>query len=120
MGDARSTRLWDHLETMRPLLILVSFAGMIGLAAPAHADTVDDQFLAALQKAGIGFPSPDKVIAAGRLVCQLSGQGKPMADVVNTIQGANPGLHGENAARFTAIAADAYCPQAIGQPAPTP
>ena len=105
---------------MRPLLLLITFAGVIGMAAPAYADTSDAEFLAALQKAGIGFPSPDKVIAAGRLVCQLSGQGKPMADVVNTIQGANPGLHGDNAARFTAIAADAYCPQAIGQPTPTP
>jgi len=120
MWDARSSRLWDYLEAMRPLLVLIGVAGMIGMAAPAYADANDDAFLAALQKAGIGFPAPDRVIAAGRLVCQLSGQGKPMADVVNTIQGANPGLHGDNAARFTAIAADAYCPQAIGQPAPTP
>jgi hypothetical protein len=105
---------------MRPLLVLISFAGMIGLAAPAYADPADDAFLAELQAAGIGFPAPDRVIAAGRLVCQLSGQGKPMADVVNTIQGANPGLHGDNAARFTAIAAKVYCPQAIGQPSPTP
>ncbi len=100
---------------MRLLLVLTSFAGMIGMAAPAFADTSDDQFLASLQAAGIGYPSPDRVIAAGKLVCQLAGQGKPMADVVNTIQGANPGLHGDNAARFTAIAAEAYCPKALGQ-----
>ncbi len=99
---------------MRTLLVLAGFAGMIGMAAPAFADAQDDQFLASLQAAGIGFPSSDRVVAAGKLVCQLSGQGKPMADVVNTIQGANPGLHGENAAKFTAIAADVYCPQAIG------
>jgi hypothetical protein len=37
-----------------------------------------------------------------------------MADVVKDVQNLNPGLHWDNAARFTAIAANVYCPQALG------
>ena len=36
-----------------------------------------------------------------------------MADVVKTVQSENPGLHGDNAARFTAIAANVYCPTTL-------
>jgi len=100
---------------MRPLLlILTTVAAVIGAAAPAYADSEDDGFLASLQAAGITFQQPDRVIAAGKLVCQLANQGKQMADVVNTIQGANPGLRGDNAAKFTAIAANVYCPNKLG------
>jgi hypothetical protein len=95
--------------------MLTTFAAMIGVAAPAYADSNDDQFLASLQAAGITFQNPDRVVAAGKLVCQLADQGKQMADVVNTIQSANPGLHGDNAARFTAIAANVYCPNRLSQ-----
>ena len=99
---------------MKPLLMLASIAAVVGLAAPAYADSADDQFLALLQAAGVTFPDPAKVIAAGRWVCQTVGQGTQMADVVKTIQDKNPGLHADNAAKFTAIAASVYCPQALG------
>jgi Protein of unknown function (DUF732) len=99
---------------MRLLLMLASLAAAVGLAAPAYADSADDQFLASLQAAGVTFPDPAKVIAAGKWVCQTVGQGTQMADVVKTIQDKNPGLHGDNAAKFTAIAASVYCPQALG------
>ena len=36
-----------------------------------------------------------------------------MADIVKTIQTQNPGLHGDNAARFAAIAANVYCPTTL-------
>jgi hypothetical protein len=100
---------------MRSLLTLAGITAMIAMAAPAYADSNDDEFLALLQAAGISFPSPDRVIATGRLVCKLADQGKQMVDVVNTIQSSNPGLHGDNAARFTAIAVDSYCPNRLGQ-----
>ena len=98
---------------MKPLLMLTSLAAMIGVAAPASADSNDDAFLASLQAAGITYPDPDRVIAAGKWVCQAVGQGTQLADAVKTIQTQNPGLHGDNAARFTAIAANVYCPQAL-------
>ena len=98
---------------MKPLLALTSLAAMIGMAVPANADSNDDAFLASLQAAGITYPDPGRVIAAGKWVCQAVGQGTQMVDVVKTIQTQNSGLHGDNAARFTAIAANVYCPKAL-------
>jgi hypothetical protein len=95
------------------LLTLTSLAAMICTAVPAYADSNDDAFLASLQAAGITYPDPGRVIAAGKWVCQAVGRGTQMVDVVKTIQTQNSGLHGDNAARFTAIAADVYCPQAL-------
>lgn len=98
---------------MKFLLTLASLAAAIGMAVPAHADSNDDAFLASLQAAGITYPDPGRVIAAGRWVCQVVGQGTQMVDAVKTIQAHNPGLTGDNAARFTAIAASVYCPKAL-------
>jgi hypothetical protein len=97
---------------MKLLFTLVGLAAMIGTAAPAYADGVDDTFLATLHAAGITFPDPERAVAAGKWVCNAV-QGNPMADVVKTIQSENPGLHGDNAARFTAIAANVYCPTTL-------
>jgi hypothetical protein len=99
---------------VKPLLLtLTGLAAMAGMAAPARADSNDDAFLASLHAAGINFPDPAPVIGAGKWVCQAVGKGTQMVDVVKTIQAQNPGLHGDNAARFTAIAASVYCPQAL-------
>ena len=86
---------------------------MVGIAGPARADSNDDAFLASLHAAGITYPDPARVIAAGKWVCQAVGNGTQMVDVVKTVQSQNSGLHGDNAARFTAIAASVYCPQAL-------
>lgn len=86
---------------------------MVGMAAPARADSNDDTFLAWLHAAGITYPAPAKVIGAGKWACQAVGKGTHLADVVKTIQAQNPGLHGDDAARFTAIAANVYCPEAL-------
>jgi hypothetical protein len=102
---------------MKRLLVLLGLAAMIGTAAPASADASDDQFLAALQAAGVTYKDPGKVIAAAKWVCQSVNQGSQMADVVKTVQSENPGLAQENAAKFTALAASAYCPNKL-PPAP--
>jgi hypothetical protein len=99
---------------VKPLLLtLTSLATMVGLAGPARADSNDDAFLVSLHAAGITFPDPGPAIGAGRWVCQAVGKGTQMVDIVKAIQAQNPGLHGDNAARFTAIAANVYCPQAL-------
>ena len=97
----------------RLLLTLTSLAAMIGMAVPASADPNDDAFLASLKAAGITYPDAGRAIAAGKWVCQVVGQGRPMVDVVKDIQAQNSGLRGDNAARFTAIAANVYCPSAL-------
>jgi hypothetical protein len=98
---------------MKPLVALASLAVLIGTAVPAHADSVDDTFLATLHAAGITFPDPERAIAAGKWVCNAVRGGNPMADVVKTVQSENPGLHGDNAAKFTAISANVYCPTTL-------
>jgi hypothetical protein len=96
---------------MRLLLMLAGLATMIGLAVPAHADSTDDQFLAALGPAGVNFDDPGKAVAAGKSVCKMANDSSMrMANVVIAIKGANPGLTWEKAADFTRIAANAYCP----------
>ncbi|BBX74118.1 DUF732 domain-containing protein [Mycobacterium shinjukuense] len=98
---------------MRLLLVLAGIAVAIGLAAPAYADRSDDEFLVSLRAAGLTYPDATLAIAAGRSVCQAVAQGKPAADVVKDVQTANPGLLGESAATFTAIAAHIYCPKVL-------
>jgi hypothetical protein len=105
---------------MKPLLALLSLAAIIGTAAPAYADASDDQFLAALTASGVTYQDPGKVIAAAKWVCQSLNQGTQMADVVRTVQAENAGLHQENAAKFTALAASAYCPNKLPPPAAAP
>jgi hypothetical protein len=111
---ASSPPFWDYRGIVKsPLLALAGLAVVVGMAGPARADGDDDAFLVSLQAAGITYPDPGRAIAAGRWVCQAVGQGTPMVDVVKTIQVQNAGLHGDNAARFTAIAANVYCPQTL-------
>ncbi|SOJ54599.1 Putative lipoprotein LprJ [Mycobacterium simulans] len=98
---------------MRLLLALTGVAVVIGVAAPAHADGTDDGFLAALRQAGLTYETPDGAVTAGKTVCRMADGGKPMAEVVKVVQNANPGLNAENAAKFTAIAANSYCPKAL-------
>jgi Protein of unknown function (DUF732) len=38
-------------------------------------------------------------------------QGQPELDVIQTVTAQNPGITTNSAAKFTAIAASAYCPQ---------
>ena len=98
---------------MKLLVTLASLAAMIGTAVPAYADSVDDTFLATLHAAGITFSDPQQAVGAGKWVCNAVRVGNPMADVVKTVQSENPGLHADDAARFTAIAANVYCPTTL-------
>jgi hypothetical protein len=93
--------------------MLSSLAAVIGMAVPAHADSADDAFLATVRAAGITFPDPGRAITAGRWVCKMANQGDPLADIVKTVEARNPGLTTENAAKFAAIAANTYCPNAL-------
>jgi Protein of unknown function (DUF732) len=98
---------------MKLLLSLASFAALIGMALPAHADSTDDSFIAALKAAGITFTDPDKAVGAGKWVCDTFKGGTQMPDVVKALQGKNPALGEDKANKFVAIAASAYCRDAI-------
>jgi hypothetical protein len=87
---------------------------VVGLAAPAHADTNQDQaFLSAVKSAGITVKNPDDAITTGKAVCESVQAGKQPADLVKTLQEANPDLPQVAAAKFTALATSAYCPDQL-------
>jgi Protein of unknown function (DUF732) len=95
------------------LLPLTGLTVVIGMAVPVHAYTSDEEFLASIQAAGISYPDPQRVIAAGKWVCQKAGEGQRMLDLVKSVETQNPGLSEDKAAKFAAIAATVYCPNAL-------
>jgi Protein of unknown function (DUF732) len=99
---------------MRRLLAVFGAAVTLGLAAPAQADPgVDASFLDALTKAGITFSNGPNAVNAGQTACGLMSQGQPGLEVIQRVSEQNPGISTISAAKFTAIAASAYCPQFI-------
>ncbi|WP_083421633.1 DUF732 domain-containing protein [Mycobacterium ulcerans] len=102
--------VWDDQGDMKLLVGVTGLAVMVGLAAPAHADANDDAFLVALGKAGITYPDAARAIAAAKWICQQVNNGTQTVDVVKQVQSSNSGLQEDGAAKFTAIAANAYCP----------
>ena len=108
---------------MKLLLALASFAAMIGMAVPAHADSTDDSFIASLKAADISFSDPDAAVGAGKWVCDKVNGGTDMSSVVKTLETKNSSLNPDKASKFAAIAANAYCPDAIStasSPSDTP
>jgi len=97
--------------------MLLSVAIIIAMAAPAHAhaDGNDQSFLAALQQAGLTYQDPDRAVAAGKQVCTLVDGGMTGMDIVKNLEQYNPGFAGNGAAKFTAISAEAYCPNALAR-----
>jgi hypothetical protein len=98
---------------MKLILALTSFAAMIGIAAPAHADSTDDSFIASLKAAGITYTDQDAAVGAGKWVCDKVNGGTDMSDVVTTLTKKNTSLNPDKASKFAAIAANAYCPDAV-------
>jgi len=113
---------------MRRLLLMLGIASSLGIAIPAHADpNVDASFVDALNKAGITSNDSKSAINADKTACWLMDQGKPELDVVQLVMQQNSGISTVSAAKFTAIAASAYCPQHLqrasdnsGSPSPPP
>jgi len=113
---------------MRRLLVVLGIASSLGSAIPAHADpNVDASFVDALTKAGITFNDSRSAISAGKTACELMDEGKPELDVIALVTQQNPAISTTSAAKFTAIAASAYCPQHLhratdngGSPSPSP
>jgi Protein of unknown function (DUF732) len=100
---------------MRLVLLLASAGVMIGTAGAAHADVdaKDQTFLTTLNQAGVTYMSPTRAISAGKSVCDLVDSGMTGYEIVQHLQDSNPGFEGDGAAKFAAIAAQAYCPQAL-------
>lgn len=98
---------------MKRLLALVAVIAAINLAAPAYGEPEGDDtaFLAALENAGFTYSSPGQVITSAKAVCGMMSRGETGLQVVHDIKTENPGMTMDGAARFAAIASNAYCPE---------
>jgi Protein of unknown function (DUF732) len=97
---------------MNRLPVMLGIAVLLGSGAPAHADPgLDESFLDALTKAGLTILSRSGAVKDGKAACAMMEQGQPELDVIQHVSRQNPGLDTTKAAKFTAIAASAYCPQ---------
>ena len=95
---------------MRVLPFLAGAVAVVGMAIPAHADSDDDAFLAALNKAGISYQNPDRATKAGQKVCDLANSGTTQLDIIRDVHELNPAFSSAKAALFVQAAASVYCP----------
>ncbi|OMC29941.1 DUF732 domain-containing protein [Mycobacterium colombiense] len=98
---------------MRFLPFLASAVALAGMAVPAHADSDEDAFLAALNKAGITYQNPDRAIKAGQKVCDLARAGTHELDIIRDVHELNPAFTTAKAALFVQAAASVYCPDRL-------
>jgi hypothetical protein len=100
---------------MKTALLMASAAVVIAVVPPAHADItgIDQAFLTTLGQAGLVYMSPDRAITAAKSVCELVDEGMRGVEIVQKLQDSNPGFEGDGAAKFAALAAQAYCPQKL-------
>lgn len=102
---------------MKRLLVTLGIAASLGSGVPAHADpgsadsNLDARFLDALTQAGLTVLSRPGAVKEARTACAMMQQGQPELDVIAHVSEQNPGLDTTKAAKFTALAASAYCPQ---------
>ncbi|MGZ4511318.1 MAG: DUF732 domain-containing protein [Mycobacterium sp.] len=105
------------------LLVLASFAAVVGAATPAQADPAgnpDANFLAALDQAGVPYKNGAVAIRVGKKACQLMDQGHSEADVIQSVSAENAGFTVSDATNFTTSAVRVYCPQHLGEPTTEP
>ncbi|BBZ43116.1 DUF732 domain-containing protein [Mycobacterium parmense] len=98
---------------MKVLLSLAAvLAGATTLAAPAHADPGDAQFLQTIRN-GMGLEVTDgrALIDSAHELCSELKQGTPYKTVVSSVFQGNPGLGPDGAAYFVSASAQAYCPE---------
>ncbi len=115
MKALRRTHHWIWLFRHQPLTIrlLAAAAGLLtaaaAFAAPAQADPADDNFIDALNHAGVDFGEPGNAIGVGQSICPMLAQpGGSFAAAASSVshRGMSPGM----AQMFTTIAIQMYCP----------
>ncbi|ORW04119.1 DUF732 domain-containing protein [Mycobacterium kyorinense] len=85
-------------------------AAAAAIAAPAHADSIDESFLSALSGAGVNYQDPAGTAALGQSICpMLSQPGGSFASAASSVVGHN-GMSPAMAQMFTSIAISMYCP----------
>jgi Protein of unknown function (DUF732) len=113
------TRRWIWLFRQQPLSIrlLAAAAALVtaaaAFAAPAEANQIDDDFIAALNRAGVHYGDPANAMSLGQSICpMLAKPGGTFAAAVAKVQGG--GISAGMAEMFAQIAIQMYCPQVMG------
>lgn len=105
------------MMSLKIIVALTSLAISVVCATPAGAepdDAHDDAgFIASLRQSSITFTSEQQAIVAARAVCGLVNNGESGLQVVKELQADNAGLTLDAAAKFSAIAANSYCPHQL-------
>jgi hypothetical protein len=123
VAPARVTKYTTKRKTINKVMIragwpLILAAGIaVCSTAPAHADSQDDQFLAAVSALGInGDPGP--LTNAGRSICDSVGT--PAAIPVFFGLQAQEGLTPPQVSNVLMAGVRSYCPEKASQVAPLP
>ncbi|MEB3020373.1 DUF732 domain-containing protein [[Mycobacterium] crassicus] len=95
----------------KSVLAAVAVAGLLGLAAPAAADTGDSGFLGALDQQGISYPNAADAVAGGHTVCEYLASGHSPNQAAKGVKNANPTLTLTKAHQFVSIARANFCAQ---------
>ena len=95
--------------------IAAAALGLAGLlaAGTAHADTADDQFLAALHQQGISFGDTQSAINVAHHVCDALGQGMEPSQISQQLVSHNTRIDRQSALLITVDSAQSYCPQYV-------
>jgi len=116
---------------MKRLLMLLSVASMIGMAAPVYADpdtpsdntNKDGDFLKQVTNAGLTYKDGSQAVAVAKNVCDMAGKGTSEADIEKKLVDLNS-FSGSGARQFMVLAANSYCPSQLtpddGQSSKTP
>lgn len=106
--------IWNFRHQPLTIRLLAAAAGLLtvasAFAAPAEADGNGDDFIDALNHAGIDFGEPGNAMSVGESICpMLSQPGGNFAAAASSVAGR--GMSPMMARMFTTIAIQTYCPQ---------
>ena len=109
---------------MKRLLMLLSVASMIGMAAPAYADpdpapapNQDGSFLKEISDAGLTYKDGPQAVAAAKNICDMADKGTSESEIESKLQEFNS-FSGAGAKKFIMLAANSYCPKQLYQDSP--
>jgi hypothetical protein len=102
---------------MKRMLMLLSVASMIGMAAPVYADPPsndDANFLKQLADSGLTYKDGAQAVAVAKNVCDMADKGTPETDIEKKLQDLNS-FSGNGAKKFIVLAANSYCPKQLSE-----
>jgi hypothetical protein len=96
------------------LSIAAVLAGATALAATAHADPNDAQFLKNIRDTmGREITDPQALITSAHDLCTELQAGKSADDVIKEVRLGNPYWNYDEAGYFVSASAEAYCPDKV-------